>query len=748
MDNGSKKSNASNVFSGLAPFAAMTVPIVLFVLVYHQRVSFDGFWEFYPFRIFALKSLLSGTLPDWMPNIYNGFPVWAEGQAGVTYPLNLLVSGPASYLAYPILALFLTGLFTYFYFRNLGISSLAASVALLPCVLGPASVYLFGNPNSLHVIALFPLGLWMIELSIEKRRAYAFVLLGFVIGMIFLAGELMTAYFNCLVLAIYALVRWVAHRRSVRQKWTALVGLGFAGCIGIAIGAAQLLPLLELIANTISPHQETSIPGIGQEFYHKGAMTFSMLGHLLLPRAFDFDAMDEINFLPYLGMLPLLVIWAGKRSRTWGVLWVMTAITLLLAFGYNTPVYQWITELPGLSLLRKSARFTITTTYFLSALAAFGLDRIALQKQKAQTPILAMLLAMGLAVAAVVIGFHDKVQWAGQLNGNILAASLFLVLLSVLTLILLRRSSTHLTWVLIGLVVMTDLLAYGMWREKLEDETIFATALVTPTIEAKYMAHMGDADKRLVRIFPDFLTDGITRSDYLPSSDLDTAFGFHSFWGWEEPALRPKRIILAADAFLKGRIHVPYLTMCGARYIMTSLPIDTTGLEPLFRIDDMEFYKNDRALPLAFLAASPTYVQTIEQGIEIIGGADFDPRAVSVIESPPLNVMAGEFGAVEVQWKNAARYTMVLAPTMPRVLVFSQNFYPGWQASIDGVPVKIFPVNVQFMGVKVPAGSHVVEFTFKSKSLRTGLFSALFAMIFGVLAIAFLWRRRANREIQ
>jgi uncharacterized membrane protein YfhO len=50
-------------------------------------------------------------------------------------------------------------------------------------------------------------------------------------------------------------------------------------------------------------------------------------------------------------------------------------------------------------------------------------------------------------------------------------------------------------------------------------------------------------------------------------------------------------------------------------------------------------------------------------------------------------------------------------------LVAGDSYYPGWQASIDGNPARIYPADVAFRGVKTPPGKHTVEFRFVPRTL-------------------------------
>jgi uncharacterized membrane protein YfhO len=62
------------------------------------------------------------------------------------------------------------------------------------------------------------------------------------------------------------------------------------------------------------------------------------------------------------------------------------------------------------------------------------------------------------------------------------------------------------------------------------------------------------------------------------------------------------------------------------------------------------------------------------------------------------------------------------------VLVLSDAYYPGWQATVDGAATAVYPTNAYFRGLLLPAGEHEVVFTFAPKSLANGRWLSLFGL--------------------
>jgi uncharacterized membrane protein YfhO len=78
------------------------------------------------------------------------------------------------------------------------------------------------------------------------------------------------------------------------------------------------------------------------------------------------------------------------------------------------------------------------------------------------------------------------------------------------------------------------------------------------------------------------------------------------------------------------------------------------------------------------------------------------------------------------------------------VVVFSEVYYPDWQATVDGEPVDIACADYILRAIKVPGGKHTVEFRFDPQSLHTTEVIANVALVLMMLTFLFL----AGREIK
>jgi hypothetical protein len=62
-------------------------------------------------------------------------------------------------------------------------------------------------------------------------------------------------------------------------------------------------------------------------------------------------------------------------------------------------------------------------------------------------------------------------------------------------------------------------------------------------------------------------------------------------------------------------------------------------------------------------------------------------------------------------------------------LIVSENFYPGWSATVDGKPANIARADMSLIGVELPAGARKVELRFASPPYEKGKTVTLVAIL-------------------
>ena len=118
------------------------------------------------------------------------------------------------------------------------------------------------------------------------------------------------------------------------------------------------------------------------------------------------------------------------------------------------------------------------------------------------------------------------------------------------------------------------------------------------------------------------------------------------------------------------------------------------------------------------------------QSVALIDPSSKTPAVTLAAVPAPLPI------TVSTTTYDAGRIVMTLSAPAPSgaALVVSENYYPGWVATVDGTPVTPERANLTLIGVPLPAGAKSVELTFTSAAYSTGRTITWLAVAIAMLA--------------
>jgi uncharacterized membrane protein YfhO len=99
----------------------------------------------------------------------------------------------------------------------------------------------------------------------------------------------------------------------------------------------------------------------------------------------------------------------------------------------------------------------------------------------------------------------------------------------------------------------------------------------------------------------------------------------------------------------------------------------------------------------------------------------------SEAELPPLRVGKAD---VRIAAYTPDRVVLDVDAAAPSLIVLTDSYDPGWTATVDTRPAKIFPVDILFRGVPVQAGRHEVVFAYRPVLLFVGAAISAAAILF------------------
>jgi len=366
----------------------------------------DVFTYTYPYRQYAAEVLRQGGIPLWNPYLFMGVPFLANPQAGVLYPLNLLLTpldAPEAVKATIVLHLVLASVFAYAWARvSFRFGRAAALVTGVTFGLGGFLGAQVEHVNQLSISAWLPLELLLVDLSLPGRWGDASercsggpwparAALAAVLGISFLAGHTQAWYICAAAVGLYAILPglWAGARslkgRISGREAALATGKGLllaAGAVlaGLGLAAAQLLPTLELARLSV---RSEGLP-------YREAVSFSLrpglLFHSLFPtygedlsHVFASPAWTEyVGYVGVLGWLLALVALVGSRRRPALITGLtFSALGLFLALGGYNPIYLLLYYVvPGFGSFRVPARWLVWFAVGMALLAGAGLEAV------------------------------------------------------------------------------------------------------------------------------------------------------------------------------------------------------------------------------------------------------------------------------------------------------------------------------------------------------------------------------------
>jgi len=757
----------------------------------------------WPVYRFAARSLRAGVVPLWNPHLYSGAPFVADNQSSVFYPINLLtfaLFGEPSYAMMEGLVVFhiwLAGAGLFGLARGLGLRRPAALFGGVAFALSDLFVTHIGNLNLNATAAWLPLLLLLTHRALTGGGAGWAAGAGAVLAMAALAGHGQMLLFLALALALYCVYRLAVDWRCGWRHAGRTLGLAaLIVAVGVGGAALTLLPAHEMAAHTGRghlPYDEAtrySLPPrvliglLAPGFYGRGAAGF-------------WGPWERVE-VGYAGVatLVLAVVGIGANCRFWiarlqspisslkfqvssfrfrirptwnlepcnlepdggfptGFFMFLVLSALLLAMGRYTPLYELLYRyVPTFDQVRAPARLILLSDLGLAALAAYGLDRLlrggvgglGLRKSSETSEVWAGLGALVAGGVLLVVGLPqartvpppDRVP---QATASVVVAAVLLGLSGLLVWLSVRqtgKSALHLhRWAgwLFLLLLAADLVGLGSTLEAEPND---------PTLGFRHE----DVVTFLQRDSDLFRIEGAAGA-WQPDAAL--VHGLYDAGGVYNPlGLAPYQ----AYRWAVGERGGPLYNLLGVKYVLANKikdggsPPGDERLVPVYTANpEIDVYLNTAALPRALLVYRSQVVDDHAAAWQAIHAPEFDPTQVVVLDGERRMANGGERvgdgGHISFVCYGLNEVELAVRTPVSGYLVLSDVYYPGWRATVDGVPAEVLRADYVFRAVLLPPGEHTVRMEFVPWTWRVGLAVSIVTWVgLVVWAGVALWRKR------
>lgn len=744
-------------------------PMLLGKSLVSGGMIFSDFWQFnFPLKEFYKQELASGRIGLWTSLLGNGFPVFAEGQIGALYPLNLFLFSlfPVA-LAFNLDILihyFLAFAFTYLFSRvSLKLSKMASFFAGMCFTLCGYMFFHVMFLNLLIVVSYLPLLMLLIERIYQKPALKYFFFLTLTLILIILAGHLELGYYVVasgvlffLLLSLFArnthedtkgkissLEKSRIKKTRVSKNslfWRGLVIILMSGIFAVGVSSVQILPTYELYKN--SNRGES----YDLNYATSSRWPLSTLAMFVNPSLYDkysqriVNILDENNFSAsslygYVGILPLFLagyLIIGKKNKFAYIFLILLALSLIYGIGRSTQFFSIIWSIvPGMKSLRFPVKIMFLVEFCLAVLAGMGLDRFA-ELIKSKTKLNVQIVT----ILVVTISFIDL-----YIN-NALRFRQFLNLNSWLA----PPPSTE---------FLKNNLQNGQYR-------YFATN-TNNLYQKKLDVSAQKSYQNLLPVNFNLLFNLPSNREYFTLFD-EKNNKLNAFTA--APNFNTRELVFD-ERFYKS------LQVQSVKYILTDFKIQSEDVKlttdfpitgetlhkfylktadlrtELVPVDKVYAYEVKNAAPRVNLVDRYILVDSDQQALEKILDPKFkaanevvldkvDAKVANLSLSNQVGTPDG-IGKVESIDNTQNSLEIQVNASDDSLLVVSDTYYPGWKVFVDGIQQPILKVNYSFRAVKVPSGKHNVRFVYEPDSVNLGIKISLGVMVIWILILAYYW---------
>jgi hypothetical protein len=707
--------------------------------IFFMREAFitgDNLVQGLPWLKVYADSIRSARFPFWVTGIHCGFPLIGEGQVGGFYPLNLLffffLPFEFAYNYSVLFHLLVAGIATYFVARKLGAGLMGGLLASIVLCFGSAFSNIGYHLAMIRSLSLFPLGILLLEYYFNKENRKFLFFLAVVMTFQLLSGSVQTAVYSFILYFVYLISGVYVHKLSLRH--------GITGFLKISlIPVICFLPQLFLTLKVINYSGRIA----SLDFALWGSLNPLSIFTFYFPAIFRFKGqiMTEDFFL---GSLSVLFILSALKDIKWDRALrpaVFTgAAAVFFALGWFNPLYIMLLKILRLYTFRAPARFVFFFVFSCSLLAGAGFTRffgerfsvrVACMKTFMRTVYICLTAVA--AGAAILVAGKDFVIRIGQsfverfiegtpyhrydivdyyakidavytsmvnsvmFSGKNILISLFFILSAIAfcyfliakKISLRRKKNRFICEITALLLIITNLWCYKFFPGGYKENTRHFSYIEPggfSTIFDKIKKEGAD-----YRILPFNIKKGQLPVWSIPNVNM--YFGLDSVAVYSPLASRIyysklKDFQVVDDSIgLKKPLknfdtdNLNLLRMLNVKYIISSEELSSDAFNQVLNEDKLFVYELESTLKKVFFSEDIEGSEIYDENIRIINFGE------GYVET---DVYAKKEG----------------------YLVFSQQYFPGWEVFVDGQRSNILVFNELFMAVKIKKGESTVIFKY------------------------------------
>ena len=442
----------------------------------------------------------------------------------------------------------------------------------------------------------------------------------------------------------------------------------------------------------------------------------------------------------FLALIAIILDWKNPFVR---YLTILSGFALLVSFGKTFPVLFDLLfyNLPYFDKFRVPSMILVLVQMSIPVLAGLGLMRIInLRSDKDNKNALLIrnigFVFLGLFVLSLIGNSVIREWFTVRVNGYASGISASSQQLAQQYQALAPYASEMFTndlMIAMAFSAMLFWLAYFYINRKISADIFVAIVILLTLfdlwrIDSRGAKYIDNPDTSNLFAEPDYITAIKSQNDKEPfrlfnlkqdgslgsfssNSNYNAYFLIEDFYGYS--GIKPRAYQDIMDVV--GPANPTLWRMLNVKYIVVDKPGMFDGFVPILTNEKTLVYKNENMLPRAYFVNKVEKKAPIEM-LNTFKASSIDPKDVAYVEEE-LKVDQPDSLAYSIikEYKEAKTIVEVNA-SGNNFLFFGNTYHPGWKAKIDGDETRTHKTNHGFIGIVVPRGKHIIEFTYAPES--------------------------------
>ncbi len=735
-----------------------------------EFIAADVVRQLFPWRDLAVEIFKSGQIPLWNPYAFSGYPLLANIQSAVFYPLNILffiLESKVAWIIYILSQPILAFIFMYLFVRSLSLSKYAA----LFCGLSfgfigyMATWFEWGVVG--HSALWLPLALFGITKYFKDNSPKFLVVSSLALACSVFAGHIQTTTYVALTTLSYYIFCTFSTKNNYAKNLKTFISGSWFIILALGITAIQILPSLELLQLSARNVPESL------EIFHRFQLPFSHLLTIFAPDFFGNPAVGNLwkgnyaEFMGYFGIVALVfaVIGCMYQRKNKLIYFFLSLSGLALIFALPTPLSEALTALHIPVLDTSSpARTLFIFQFSFVILAGFGIDAYLFKKNSVwKSLFLLVFIYMAMWVFTVVVPFFPQ-------------TSFLIPFLSVI-----KRNLIIPTTIL----AITFVLIYIGTKNNKYKIVMFFCFIILSGFEYQYFLYKFSPFSPFGYFFPTHPLISFLQEKTPPhrtygydigriETNLPTQWRILSPEGYDSLYIRrygelinasyPKALT-RSDAVLQESMPTKdsdakrtLMNMMDIKYIIYKndlaptdwlqqawrFPLDRFKL--IYQKYKWEVHENINAIPKGSVYYDFIVEKDSKKIIETLFNKNFPYDQKLILEEIPPNFTPSKnmsFTPAKIVTYKPTEVKIETDTKADGFLFLSDNYYPGWNAYVDNTLTKIYRANYTFRAIPIRAGKHTAYLNYMPKSFTYGALISVLS-----LALTCLILLKTNKKLK